>query len=264
MSKSRTKRAMKTPLKEYEGRLVTNFVVRTQTPVALDRDKVHRAFSQAQARFPGMSRPSFPSDKGEEKDEYKLSEQDRTDPTEPLRTLFLAERRLAIAACHPLSSAQQRDTIQELVKVLDALHLVKPITIDYVDMRFVFEFKYLGNHHGRILDILFKGSCLHQLSKDVGGEPADFSPALMVRHPKDPSLRVVFEIRPRTITREIESGKYDGDEIAAICSTAKVRDFGPGLNLAKIHTALHRECLKIVTESYLPAVVEPLHRELGA
>lgn len=263
MGKSRTKGAKKTFLKKYEERLVTNFIVRTKTSIALDLDKVTQAFSQARNRFPGMSRTTYPSDNRVEKPEYELNEGKRTDPTRALRTLRLGERQLAIAACHPLSSPEQRQTIQGLAKVLDGLDLVNPIAIDYVDVKFVFEFDYLGNHHGRILDILFKGSCLDHLSKAVGGEPTDFSPGLLIRHPKDPSLRFLFELRPRTGLREIESGKYDGDHIAATCSAVKLSDFGPGENLVKIHTALHKECMKIVTESFLSAVVEPLHRELG-
>lgn len=263
MGKSRTKQAKKTPLKKYEGRLVTNFFLKTKMPVGFNLDKVHKAFSQAQRCFPGMLRPTYPSNERPEDDEYELGEKDPSDPSQPLRTLLLAERQMAIAACHPLSSEQQRCTIRDLVKVLDGMGLVKPIAIDYATLKFIFEFNCLGNHHGRILDILFKGSCLEHLSKDVGGEPTSFSPGLVIRHPKDFSLRFLFELRPQTVIREIDSGKYDGDHIGAICSVAKVRDFGPAENLAKIHSALHKECMKIVTESFVSAIVEPLHRKLG-
>jgi len=249
---------------KYEKNLVTNFGIRSKMPLEFQRTKIAQAFEKAADIFPKMTKTTFPKENeiGTDKERYLLREMPVSDPKRPIRTLSISRWNLAVATLHPLLGPEHENTIQSLAGVLDSLELVSPLLFDYADMKFVFEFDFLGNHHKKILGALFKGSCFDLVVNELSGIPTFFNPEIYIRHREDKSLRFITEIRPQTSVQEIESEKYEGDCIGAVCTVAKLGDFSPKDTLVGLFEQLERECLFVVNSSYLKNVVEPLANSL--
>jgi len=62
--------------------------------------------------------------------------------------------------------------------------------------------------------------------------------------------------------QEIESDKYDGDEIQAVCTAAKFSDFSSEVSIVDLCEQLKNECLSFVKQCYLKNIVDPLSSSL--
>lgn len=250
-------------LTKYEDILLSYFTVHSKRPLDLDENRINEAFKRITSEFPKMTEIDWPEKGGRAKERhYSISEKSPLGPTERTRVFGISVRGISLIASHPLSAKEQELTILSLAKVVEFLKIVSPLLSDSVDFRVMFEFRCVGNHHRKVLDVLFKGSFFERMVNQVSGITTLFNPEIFILHPKDKSLRFIADIRPQTSIQEIESDKYDGDEIQAVCTAAKFSDFSSEVSIVDLCEQLKNECLSFVKQCYLKNIVDPLSSSL--
>ena len=258
MAKKKTAQVDRRLPQRYHKLVVTNLVAKMELPIPVDEDKVRQLFGAVSKRYPRMVRTRLPKREAQETGTYELHEPDKADLKRPLRSLVVSPTILAVAASYPLTFSEQMKAIRFLAGAIDRLSIINPHFIDYVDFKLAFEAKHQGNHHAAVLGSTFKDSSFQKAVEKIGGVPARFVPEIQILLPKDPSYRYYLELRPRTSLTEIESGRFDGDHIAAICGILRTRDFGPRDSLASLTTKMTDLLLPVVRSSFLPIVLKPL------
>ena len=196
---------------------VLNFGMRCDEPLDLRSRSILRFAEEVVRIVPELDQVKRDAKKGE----FELFQ--RGKERRP-REVEITEKGVQAAGGMEISIDERVDFVMKIGDAAELLEISK-LNLSIVDVRFVFPIKHWGNHHDLVAKALFAGSPLCQMVRDFNSPLDRVDLSLVTRAAKNEDLVLVTSIDPKTVRREIRSGRYEGDEIVVICGVARTGGF---------------------------------------
>jgi hypothetical protein len=220
------------------------------------REPVLHFFDALQKSYPRMT--DF---ERRESGEYVL-EEDREQGS--YRWVSLDPRRLSSGYVNP-PALEDADTQHERVLDVAPYHLdFSPLDIEALDVLFVFDFNYAGNHDEVVAEALSVNSPLEQLLQVPGSRVLNFEPAVMLALDEHCRLQSRLSIETRTNVYHVRTGQYPEAPISVYFTVRQYWGRQPFKTLGESYQNQRRICQELVDSHVVPAVIRPLAQTIAA
>jgi hypothetical protein len=228
----------------------------TKLELPQGREAVLHFFDSLQKTFPRMT--DF---ERRESGEYVL-EEDRDQGS--YRWVSLEGRRLSAGFVNP-PSLEDADAQHERVLELAPYHLdFSPLDIEALDVLFVFDFVYAGNHDEVVAEALAVNSPLESLVQLPGSRVLNFEPAMMLSLDEHCRLQARLSIETRTNAFQVRTGQFPEAPISVYFTVRQYWGRQPFKTLAESYQNQRRICQELVDSHVVPGVIRPLAQTIAA
>jgi len=142
---------------------------------------------------------------------------------------------------------------------------ISPIEIDYLELMLGFDLEAKGNHDEIVYDALFAESPLGALINSESEHPTDIQPFVGYTFEEDEQTTAVnFEIKTRTVERQIADEKFDDEPISVFVSA---RRSGPIDRLEDLIPSFHsltRLLEQLAADKLIPNMLNPITRAISS
>jgi hypothetical protein len=228
----------------------------TKLELPQGRETVLHFFDSLQKSFPKMT--DF---ERRESGEFVL-EEDREQGN--YRWVSLEQRRLAAGYVNP-PTLEDADAHHQRVLELAPYHLdFSPLDIEALDVLFVFDFAYAGNHDEVVAEALSVNSPLEQLLQVPGSRVLNFEPAVMLSLDEHCRLQSRLSVETRSNAFQVRTGQFSEAPISVYFTVRQYWGRQPFKTLAESYANQRRICQELVDSHVLPAVIRPLAQTIAA
>ena len=223
----------------------------TQLDLPTQRDTVLTFFERIRKQFPTMG-SFYRRDNGD----FCLEEDLRG---QKHRWVTLELDRICSGCTNPVD-LQDAYNLHKLVLDMSEYMLgVSPLDIDSLDVIFVMDFDYSGNHDEVIADALFASTPFTSLLDLPGAKPISFAPNVVIALDGDCRTQARLSIESRTSVYEVRNKKYkDGDPISLYFT---IRRYPKPNKKFKATESFDAQCEiagRLMDEKIIPNFVGPL------
>jgi hypothetical protein len=224
--------------------------VNTQLDLPTQRDTVLAFFERIGKQFPTMGN-FYRRDNGD----FCLEE----DLHEKHRRVTLEVDRICSGCANPVD-LEDAYSLHRLVLDLSEYMLgVSRLDIDSLDVIFVMDFDYRGNHDEIIAEALFASTAFSSLLDVPGARPIGFTPTVIIALDEDCRLQVRVSVESRTSVCEIRNKKYEEAEPISLCFA--VRCYPEPHTKFNAIESFNRQCVtaqRLMDEKIIPNFAAPL------
>ncbi len=176
-----------------------------------------------------------------------------------LRSVTLEARRLASAHMNP-QALEEADRQHERVLDLAPYHLdLSSLNCESLDVVFMFDFLYKGNHDEVLAEALAQGSPFEGLLQLPGSRVTHFEPSLMVTLDDACRLQARLWVESRTTGFQIKSGQYTEAPITVYFQLHQEWGGTQFKSFAECYRDRRRLAQELVESHVLPGILQPLH-----
>jgi hypothetical protein len=220
------------------------------------RETVLHFFDTLQKSFPRMT--DF---ERRESGEYVL-EEDREQGS--YRWATLEARRLCSGYVNP-PALEDADAQHERILEIAPYHLdFSPLDCESLDVLFVFDYAYAGNHDEVVAEALTAHSPLENLLQVAGSRVLNFEPALMLTLDEHCRLQARLSVETRTNAYQVRTGQFPEAPISVYFTVRQYWGRQPFKTLAESYQNQRRVCQELVDSHVVPSVLRPLAQTIAA
>jgi hypothetical protein len=250
----------KEPLMNPYSSLCDDFGVYTYLNTKMElpqgRETILHFYDSLQKSFPRMT--EF---ERRESGEYVL-EEDREHGS--YRWVTLDQRRLCAGFVNP-PALEDADAQHERVLELAPYHLdFSNLDIEALDVLFVFDFNYSGNHDEVVAEALSVNSPLEQLLQLPGSRVLNFEPSVMLAMDEQCRLQCRLSVETRTNAYQVRTGQFPEAPISVYFTIRQYWGRQPFKTLVESYQNQRRICQELVDSHVVPAVIRPLAQTIAA
>lgn len=230
--------------------------VNSQSTLPNQRETVLHFFESIQKSFPGMCHFQ-----ARDQTDFVLEEERDQGP---YRWVGLEAKRLGAGFVNP-PTLESADQLHERILDLAPAHLnLIGLDCEALDVVFVFDFVYRGNHDEVVAEALgfytvFESFLSQPKARIIGCEPV-----LMLALEDDLRLQCRLSVETRTTAYQVRTGQYGEDPISVYLT---VRQYWNGRNRLSFVESYRRQrtiCQELVDNYIVPSVITPLARVIEA
>ncbi|MFH1613631.1 MAG: hypothetical protein ABIG61_00905 [Planctomycetota bacterium] len=225
--------------------------INTELDLPTDRDMVLSFFERIQKQFPPMGN-FFRRDNGE-----LCLEEDRD--SGKYRWVSLEIDRLGSGCADPENLADAYELDRLVIELMPYMLGVSHLDVDSLDVGFVLDFDYRGNHDEVIADALFAGSAFVALLDLPNSKAVGYSPTVLVSLSDDCRLQARISVESKTSAYEIRREDYKAEDAITLYFT--IRQYpAPGQKF-DVLASFQNQCRiaeELMAEKIFPAFVKPL------
>jgi hypothetical protein len=220
------------------------------------RETVLHFFEAIQKQFPKMTDFERRDDK-----EYVLEEDHDSGS---YRWVSLEARRLSSGFVNP-PAVEDADAHHERVLELAPYHLdFSPLDIEALDVLFVFDFAYAGNHDEVVAEALAVNSPLEQLVQLPGSKVLNYEPTVMLSLDEPCRLQARLSVETRTNAFQVRTGQYPEAPISVYFTVRQYWGRQPYKTFGESYRNQRKLCQELVDNHIIQAVVRPLAQTIAA
>ena len=228
----------------------------TKLDLPQGREAVLHFFDSLQKTYPLMT--DF---ERRESGEYVL-EEDREQGS--YRWVSLESRRLSAGFVNP-PDLTDADSHHEKVLETAPYHLdFSPLDIEALDVLFVFDFAYAGNHDEVVAEALGLNTTLERLIQMPGSRVINYEPSLMLALDENCRLQCRLSIETRTNAYQVRTGHFPEAPISVYFTVRQYWGRQPFNTLTESFHNQRRLCQELVDSHVLPGVIKPLAQTIAA
>ncbi|HEY1377478.1 MAG TPA: hypothetical protein VGF55_11830 [Gemmataceae bacterium] len=228
----------------------------TKMELPQGREAVLHFFDSLQKTYPKMT--DF---ERRESGEYVL-EEDREQGS--YKWVSLEARRLSAGFVNP-PALEDADAQHERVLELAPYHLdFSPLDIEALDVLFVFDFAYAGNHDEVVAEALAVNSPLEQLVQLPGSKVLNFEPSVMLSLDEPCRLQARLSVETRTNAFQVRTGQFPEAPISVYFTVRQYWGRQPFKTLGESYQNQRRICQELVDSHVVPGVIRPLAQTIAA
>jgi hypothetical protein len=232
------------------------FYLNTKMELPSGRETVLHFFDTLQKSFPKMT--DF---ERRESGEFVL-EEDREQGS--YRWVTLETRRLCSGFVNP-PEVDDADRQHERVLEIAPYHLdFSTLDCESLDVLFVFDFAYAGNHDEVVAEALLPGSPVENLLHVTGGKVLNYEPSLMFALDENCRLQARMNIETRTNAYQVRTGQFPDAPISVYFTVRQYWGRQPFKTLVESYQNQRRVCQELVDSHILPSVIRPLAQTIAA
>jgi hypothetical protein len=225
--------------------------VNTELDLPSQRDTVLTFFERIGKQFPMMGN-FYRRDNGD----FCLEEERHG---EKYRWVTLEIDRICSGCADPID-LEDAYSLHRLVLDLSKYMLgVSRLDIDSLDMIFVMDFDYRGNHDEIIAEALFGSTAFNSLLDLPNARPVAFSPSVVVALDGDCRTQARVTIESRTSVYEVRNNKYKSNEPISLYFT--IRRYPKSYEQFDAIKSFDQQCAiaqNLMNEKIIPNFVNPL------
>src|SRR5262245_40345201 len=219
------------------------------------RETVLHFFDTLQKSFPRMT--DF---ERRESGEFVL-EEDREQGS--YRWTTLETRRLSAGYVNP-PALEDADQQHERILEIAPYHLdFSPLDCESLDVLFVFDFAYAGNHDEVVAEALCPNSPLENLLQIPANRVLNFEPSLMISLDENCRLQGRLSIETRTNAYQVRTGQFPEAPISVYFTVRQYWGRQPFKTLVESYQNQRRICQELVDAHVLQAVIRPLQQTIA-
>jgi len=231
--------------------LYVSMHVNTELDLPSQRDTVLTFFERIGKQFPMMGN-FYRRDNGD----FCLEEERHG---EKYRWVALEVDRICSGCADPID-LEDAYRLHRLVLDLSEYMLgVSRLDIDSLDVIFVMDFDYRGNHDEIIAEALFGSTAFNSLLDLPNARPVAFSPSVVVALDDDCRTQARITVESRTSVYEVRNNKYKGDEPISLYFA--VRRYPKPYEKFDAIKSFNQQCAiaqELMDEKIIPNFVSPL------
>lgn len=227
----------------------------TKMELPTARETVLHFYDAVRKSFPRMT--DF---ERRETGEYVL-EEDRESGS--YRWVALEAKRLSSGFVNPPTV---EDADAQHLRVLDIapFHLdFNGLDVEALDVLFVFDLAYAGNHDEVVADALAVGSPLENLMQLPGSRVINFEPTMMLTLDEQCRLQARLSIETRTNAFQVRTGQFPETPISVYFTVRQYWGRQQFKTFDESYQNQRRLCQEIVDNQIIPSVVKPLQQTIA-
>jgi len=227
----------------------------TKMELPTGREPVLHFYDAVRKSFPRMT--DF---ERRENGEYVL-EEDRESGS--YRWVALESKRLSSGFVNPPTVD---DADAQHLRVLDIApyHLdFNGLDVEALDVLFVFDLAYAGNHDEVVADALAVGSLLENLMQLPGGKVINCEPTMMLTLDEQCRLQARLSIETRTNAFQVRTGQFPEAPISVYFTVRQYWGRQQFKTFNESYQNQRRLCQEIVDNQIIPSVVRPLQQTIA-
>jgi hypothetical protein len=230
--------------------------INTKMDLPQRRETVLHFFDSVQKTFPKMT--DF---ERRDSGEYVL-EEDRESGS--YRWVSLDTRRLSAGYVNP-PGLEDADAQHEKVLEVAPYHLdFSPLDIEALDVLFVFDFVYAGNHDEVVAEALAASSPLEPLMQVPGGKVLNYEPSIMFALDEPCRLQARLSVETRTNAFQVRTGQFPEAPISVYFTVRQYWGRQPFKTLGESYQNQRRLCQELVDAHVVPNIIRPLAQTIAA
>lgn len=228
----------------------------TKMELPTTRETVLHFFESLRKTFPQMT--DFEC---RESGEYVL-EEDREQGS--YRWITLEARRLCSGYVNP-PELEAADTQHQRILDVAPHHLgLDPLDCESMDVLFVFDFMYSGNHDEVVAEALGLHSTLENLLQLPGSKIINYEPSLMLSLDEQCRLQCRLSVETRTNAYQVRTGQFPEAPISVYFTVRQYWGRQPFDTFGESYQNQRRLCQELVDNHIVPGVVKPLAQAIAA
>ena len=228
----------------------------TKMELPTNRETVLHFFEAMQKFFPKMT--DF---ERRESGEYIL-EEDRE--TGSYRWASMEAKRLSTGFVNP-PSVEEADAQHLKVLEVAPYHLgFNGLDVEALDVLFVFDLPYSGNHDEVVAEALTSGSPLDGLIQLPGSRVINFEPTVMLALDDQCRLQARLSIETRTNAFQVRTGQFPEAPISVYFTVRQYWGRAAFKTFSESYENQRRICQELVESHVIPSVVRPLQQTIAA
>jgi hypothetical protein len=228
----------------------------TKMELPTTRETVLHFFESLRKTFPQMT--DFEC---RESGEYVL-EEDREQGS--YRWVTLESRRLCSGYVNP-PELEAADTQHQRILDVAPHHLgLDPLDCESMDVLFVFDFMYSGNHDEVVAEALGLHSNLENLLQLPGSRIINYEPSVMLSLDEQCRLQCRLSVETRTNAYQVRTGQFPEAPISVYFTVRQYWGRQPFDTFGESYQNQRRICQELVDNHIVPGVVKPLAQAIAA
>jgi hypothetical protein len=231
--------------------------VNTRLELPTNRETVLHFFDSLQKTFPALT--DFDA---RESGEYVL-EEDRESGS--YRWVGMDARRFTSGFVNPPETVEAADAFHERVLEVAPYHLdFSPLDCESLDVVFVFDFLYNGNHDEVVAEALGLNTTLESLMQVPGTKVLGYEPSLMLALDDTCRLQCRLNIETRTNAYQIRTGNFPEAPISVYFTVRQYWGRQPYKDFVESFRNQRRVLQDLVDAHIIPAIIRPLAQTIAA
>ena len=179
------------------------------------------------------------------------------------RWASLEQRRLSAGYVNP-PALEDADAQHERILELAPYHLdFSPLDVEALDVLFVFDFNYAGNHDEVVAEALSANSPLEGLLQLPGSRVLNFEPSVMLALDEQCRLQSRLSIETRTNAFQVRTGQFPEAPISVYFTVRQYWGRQPFKTLVESYQNQRKVCQELVDGHVLQAVIRPLQQTIA-
>jgi hypothetical protein len=228
----------------------------TKLDLPAGRETVLHFFEALQKTFPRMT--DFERREGGE----VVLEEDRESGS--YRWVSLESRRLASGFVNP-PAVEDADAQHERVLEVAPYHLdFGGLDVEALDVLFVFDLAYAGNHDEVVAEALAANSPLEGLVTLPGSRVINYEPTMMLSLDDGCRLQARLSVETRTNAYQIRTGQFPEAPVSVYFTVRQYWGRQPFKTFVESYRNQRRICQELVDAHVIPSVVRPLAQTIAA
>lgn len=180
------------------------------------------------------------------------------------RWVSLEARRLCMGFVNP-PALEDADQQHEKVLELAPFHLdFNGLDVEALDVTFVFDLAYTGNHDEVVAEALASNAPLESLVQLPGSKVINFEPSLMLALDEQCRLQARLSIETRTNAFQVRTGQFPDAPISVYFTVRQYWGKQAFKTFAESYRNQRRVGLELVESHVIPSVVRPLAQTIAA
>jgi hypothetical protein len=223
----------------------------TQLELPTQRDTILTFFERIRKQFPSMG-GFYRRDNGD----FCLEEDLRG---QKHRWVTLELDRICSGCANPVDLEDAYSLHKLVLDVSEYMLGVSRLDIDSVDVSFVMDFDYQGNHDEVISDALFASTAFNSLLDLPGAKPINFAPSVVIALDEDCRTQARVSVESRTGVYEVRNRKYQ--EAGPISLYFTIRRYPKQQEEFNATESFDKQCVliqRLMDEKIIPNFVGPL------
>ena len=236
--------------------LYIDMSVCTQLDLPSGRDTILTFFERLQKQFPEMN--SFAR---RETGEYVLEQEQEG---QRLRWVGLESDRIVAGRANPEDINQAYELHNQVLELIPYMLGVSPLDIDSMDVTYMMDFDYQGNHDEVIAEALLGNSSFASFFDMPGAKPVNCCPSTIVSLSEDYRLQMRIGVESRTSAFDVRSEKFKTEEPISLYFTVRRYPLpGPDFNTLDAYKEQCRIAENLIFEKVIPNFVQPLNNAIA-
>ena len=227
--------------------------------LALERETVLHFFDSVKREFPTLRKLRRQDDSSLILEEDEVSDGSR-------RWLRLDQSAIRLGHHSPVVDLESARHLGDTVLKMAPYHLtLGDLDYDHLEVVYVFDLEYRGNHDQLVADTLHtEGPMAGLLAGEGVVHAIDSQPFIGLAISDACDTQIYVEIKSRTSTFEVRSGQYDPQPLSVFLTARRYWGFSEAESLLDAHHELMRLAHDWAVEKVVPLVVNPLAHAIAS